>query len=773
MIAHGSTKNSNLVGRYLSMIGGVATSSYSKSSHDRLAMAVDLKKRKRGPVSYKEPSSDEDFSEDSNDTRHSRRKRTGEPQRRSARHRTPTSTEPAQTQSAPTPQVRTKTASRPSPNQVLRSRGRARQNIYYGEDSSSDNYEGSDSDTVLSPRKRVSTGNGRDTSSKRGKGAVKRSPKTTFKTGGLGTPLRRRDAPQPSEPKNPCSIPSDGKIPPWETLPYHVLLQIFVYAAYPLHDENMSPSPSIAWLAQTARICTNFTKPALTALYRNPPIFALRNNRKKLVQHLVSPPSDAHEDYGVMVKRLELDITKMSKLTNPTDSPADLLALVSSLKTLREVDIFDPYDKPPYRARAKNGRRWSYPDDLFEALERSQLRLRSWRWNGVNLQRDYHWMKTIHSQNSFQSLRELTLTNHFTRPPTKTDEDEVITPSLEEILGTALAALPNLKSLTFETCSIVNDVLLSSLPKDLRSLVITNCRDLTSPPLRSFLSTHGNHLEELVLNHNQSLDLSFLVDLKQFCPRLEVLRIDMNYYSSLFLTSDNEPLYDALILESEIPSWPSSLQVIDLEYLRNWSPDAAIAFFTSLIDASGELLALREIVLTAMVDVDWRLRAKFRKDWTARFQQVFARRPLPPDQNLASLRAFREAGVSQVTTPNLEPGTPLCLPETQASSAQLTSDDDTPLRRQSPRDGDEKWDTKRLRSRATTKEVSPSDDELGFDDSADATQGLCHTVLFRIDNSRPQEQIYHEQDFLDDEVSGDEDWNGNNDAVDDGGGYAW
>jgi hypothetical protein len=42
--------------------------------------------------------------------------------------------------------------------------------------------------------------------------------------------------------------------------------------------------------------------------------------------------------------------------------------------------------------------------------------------------------------------------------------------------------------------------------------------------------------------------------------------------------------------------------------------------------------------------------------------------------------------------------------------------------------------------------------------------------VFRVDNSRPQEQIYDEEDFLDEEISGDEDWDGN-DFEDDG--YAW
>ncbi|KAH7112174.1 hypothetical protein B0J11DRAFT_562498 [Dendryphion nanum] len=746
-------------------------------------MAVDLKKRKRGPVSYKEPSSDEDFSSDSNDTRSSRRKRIGAPPRRSVRHQTSNTADTTDTQPAPTVQpIRTKAASSRSLGHKSHLRGRGRRRVFYGEDSSSDGLDASEYEA--SEQIKVDTDAGRGSSLKKIKSSPKKSKNSLRRLGRLGAPLKHPD-PSHKIAESSRSIISDGRIPPWATLPYHVLLQIFVYAAHPLHDENLSPTPSIAWLARTARICSTFTKPALTALYRNPPIFALRQNRKKLVQHLISPPSGAHGDYGVMVKRLELDATKMSQLTDAANSLTDLVALIPSLRTLREIDIFDPYDKPPYRERMKQIRRWYYPDELFEALERSNLRLKAWRWSNTYCLKGYLWMKDIHSRDSFQSLRELSLTKYHTRPKPKpeTDSDEVI-PTVEELLATALTALPNLNALTFETCSIVNGGLLPLLPKNLKSLNITNCRELTSEPFQAFLATHGNRLEELVLNHNQSLDLAFLVNLKETCPRLEVLRMDMHYYSSLLFSSDNEPLYDELLSEGEIPTWPSTLQVIDLEFLRNWSPRAAIAFFTSLIESAGELPSLQEITVTAMVDVDWRQRAEFRKNWTARFQKVFARKTLPPNRNLVSLRAFREAALSAGSPPiDVDEKAPRDS-DGNDESKQETSDSDVPLRGRDER-GDV-WDTKRLRSRAIAKYDSPSMGESGSDEDSneglnkgsdddhgvDIIQGLCHTVIFRIDNSRPQEQIYDEQDFLDDEISGDEDWDGNNDVVDDGG-YAW
>ena len=51
-------------------------------------------------------------------------------------------------------------------------------------------------------------------------------------------------------------------------------------------------------------------------------------------------------------------------------------------------------------------------------------------------------------------------------------------------------------------------------------------------------------------------------------------------------------------------------------------------------------------------------------------------------------------------------------------------------------------------------------------------QGLCDVVDVLIDNLRPTEEQLREDDFLDDEVSGDEDWNGDDDVLVDSG-YAW
>jgi hypothetical protein len=51
-------------------------------------------------------------------------------------------------------------------------------------------------------------------------------------------------------------------------------------------------------------------------------------------------------------------------------------------------------------------------------------------------------------------------------------------------------------------------------------------------------------------------------------------------------------------------------------------------------------------------------------------------------------------------------------------------------------------------------------------------QGMCEVVDFKIDNLRPTENQFREEDFLDSEPEGDEDWDGTNEGGG-GDGYAW
>lgn len=729
-------------------------------------MAVTLK-RKRDTVSYREPDSDEDLLGDSDSSRHTSRTRAA-PTRHSTRRKDSTSTQAS-------PPTSRGNAVRPRSSRQRRARKVAYKDISTDEEDEDPDadFQVSEEESTIRP-KPVRTNGASPRKSRTSKGKASRK---------LGAPLRPNESVLTA--RTAIAVPSDGHVPAWTSLPYHVLLQVFVYASHPLRDENMRPTPSIPWLVQMARICSAFTKPALTALYRNPPVFAMRQTRKDLVYQFITPPANEHEDHRVMVKRLELDATQMTSLTDHSNSVTDLASLVRCLTTLRECDIFDPFDRPPFRERLRRIRRWTYPPELFHALRQSDLRLRSWRWNSAFCDRGPLWIKSMHGEQMFQSLRELTLQKfHPPEVPIAQNDDDESTnqPTVEELLASALAVLPSLKSLSFETCGVVGARLLPLLPKNLVSLCITNCGELLSDHLQAFLATNGAQLKDLILNYNQSLDLSFLVDLKQSCPKLECLRMDLTYYSSLAMSSDNDPLYETLLGESEIPTWPTTLQTVDLQFLRNWNSKSATNFLSSLVDASGDLPWLRELIIIASVDTDWRERAGFRQKWTDKFKKVFARKWVPPNPHLASFKAYREwqASGSGRTVPVFEPTGQ--LKESQGGmgiSTATDSDSDAPL---IPSKRDEKWDTKRLRSRS---KATGSYDEETDDDAASnngpseeheeefVIQGRCHTVLFRIDNIRPQEEHFTEADFLDAEPSDDGDWNGNDDVNNDEGGYAW
>lgn len=52
-------------------------------------------------------------------------------------------------------------------------------------------------------------------------------------------------------------------------------------------------------------------------------------------------------------------------------------------------------------------------------------------------------------------------------------------------------------------------------------------------------------------------------------------------------------------------------------------------------------------------------------------------------------------------------------------------------------------------------------------------QGLCETVDVSIDNQRPSEMQFNEDDFMDSEISGDEDWTAAGEVASPPQRYAW
>lgn len=92
------------------------------------------------------------------------------------------------------------------------------------------------------------------------------------------TPKRRKQNQSASRKRSRVQSPAmlvenPEAIPPWQTLPYHVLVQIFEYATYPLYEERtFQPLPSGRWLLDVAYLCRGFAEPAFTVLYNSPPL---------------------------------------------------------------------------------------------------------------------------------------------------------------------------------------------------------------------------------------------------------------------------------------------------------------------------------------------------------------------------------------------------------------------------------------------------------------------------------------------------------------------
>jgi len=290
----------------------------------------------------------------------------------------------------------------------------------------------------------------------------------------------------------------------------------------------------------------------------------------------------------------------------------------------------------------------------------------------------------------------------------------------------------------------------------------------------------------LILDHNQYLDLAFLPTLASSCPQLQVLKMDLKYFSadSQFSYHHSDPKYETLLLPGEIPTWPASLRVLELEQLRNWSVESAETFFRSLLDSAAALPNLRRLVLKAILKIGWRDRATFRDEWIGRFRRVFLRKDNPPSPHFRSLLDFRQykARVLKQVPENSEldkvadedSDAPIMsqrrstriarLEEASALSSSNSQDEPSRGRRRRHRHArvDESG------SSASSDETdSNADSEIESSFKGDwrkkketAIQGMCETVNLRIDNLRPAEEQFNENDFLDSEASGDEDWDG-------------
>lgn len=594
------------------------------------------------------------------------------------------------------------------------------------------------------------------------------------------------------------TIPSDGILPDWSSLPYEILLIIFKYASNPLRDDAFNATPQTTWLLKTAHVCKAFCEPALSAFYECPPLLDPLYPHGLLLL-LKQDPETLAINYHAKIRKLEFDVRSTLAYSAPGKGHISMADILDQVPNLSSINITDEKDEVPFQYRRLRPK-WFYPPSLFQNLMGGPIRLKSWRINGnfihptdTRLNRpstqerqpetdashanDEHddmatsmyssllWASSLYTP-VFNDLRSLALSN-------------LNLDGKHKSLINAIAQLSNLREMKIISCQDTDWKIFTDMPQLLRSLDVQDCNFITSTIVQSYLANHGRSLHTLVLSHNKALDLAFLPTLKFDCPALRVLHMDFTYYSQLYVSKNFDPTFERLLNASDRPTWPSTLEHIELNHLRKWSSDAAETLFGSLIESAESLTYLRTLRLKAAIDIGWRDRAGFRETWISRFRSTFLRLSEPPSLRFASARAFRESKKENMTdhkTAEAAPEATLPLKSPTRHQEKLSRQPDSALdtleqsdstSRRSCRIKQIATEARRVSQEQLVASAEESEEDVQIiarmdwkKAASEHYQGLCSVVDITIDNMRPSEVQFEERDFMDTERSGDEDWTG-------------
>ena len=161
---------------------------------------------------------------------------------------------------------------------------------------------------------------------------------------------------------------------------------------------------------KAARIHRAFALPALEAFYQAPGIHAPLDLHHFL-DLLQKPAPERYINYNVKVKGLYIDVRRLAYLA-PNKAPFDLNSLVDQLPQLQHMEILHPMYLPPYRPLAII-QKWTFsPNDLFHAMNRRNIKLKSWRWSRNTIPRStpqetYMMMTHVHETTLFEYLERL------------------------------------------------------------------------------------------------------------------------------------------------------------------------------------------------------------------------------------------------------------------------------------------------------------------------------------------------------------------------------
>lgn len=533
----------------------------------------------------------------------------------------------------------------------------------------------------------------------------------------LGAPPKQKHRPRNED----QAARPGGKITPWQILEHDILTNILEKAAYPLYQGYLRPNASIRWLVGMSYLSKSFHAAAISALLSCPPLI----NGSGLLNLLKLDQDVLSTNFRMKPRKLVVEaknslVQKASKISLP-----ELVSVTPLLESLRIVSSYDEISLIwAHPSVAK--RTYIYEDSLFEALESFCPRLKEFEWNGRFAAGLPELIRTATSAHMrLRGLTSITLMNLNVLEKTSVADQD----SLREQLLSALNKLPELKHLNITNCDVFGNFagLASLQTSQLKSLTISDCPSLTSTGLEIFLSTKGVYLEHLSLHGCQTCDGAFLSRLAQLCGRLKVLQIDLTF-SDVTSFHDIDPHFDDFLPDGPI-SFPSTLIELEINNLRRVDSSQLELCLTSLVDS--ELPLLRRLSIKAILTSDYRIRARIRKNWGDKLEQVFLRHSTPPISNSQTRSKLPVYGREIANKPS------------------ATSTSDVSKKRQSSR-------MSRSLRPAAPRTVS---EDFRSNDAPVERQGLCELVEFRVDDQRPAESQYAEADFLDDEMSGDEDYN--------------
>lgn len=166
-------------------------------------------------------------------------------------------------------------------------------------------------------------------------------------------------------------------IPPWNTLPYHILFDIFLRASFPLFDcQRGVLLPSTTWLHGVALLCRAFAEPALAVLYHKLEI--TDNDRvQQMIDFFSQPPESLTINYANKVRELRVN-PGMAFPNNPgANLYCDLGMLVEKVPNIKTIRVHFHDDVSLFLISPC----FIYKDSFLHTLKRCNVRLHAFDWD--------------------------------------------------------------------------------------------------------------------------------------------------------------------------------------------------------------------------------------------------------------------------------------------------------------------------------------------------------------------------------------------------------